>query len=34
MNVPDRAAYMSGIDAAALRITRHRMSHPVDYGDE
>src|ERR1700687_750531 len=32
--VPDRAAYMSRIDAISLRITRHRMSEPVDYGDE
>jgi glutaconate CoA-transferase subunit A len=34
MKVPDRAAYMGGVDAAALRIKRHRMSKPVDYGDE
>ncbi len=32
--VPDRATYMSHVDAASLRITRHRMSEPVDYGDE
>jgi glutaconate CoA-transferase subunit A len=34
MQVPDRATYMSRIDAASLRITGHRMSAPVDYGDE
>jgi glutaconate CoA-transferase subunit A len=34
MTVPDRAAYMSRIDAASLRITRHRPSEPADYGDE
>jgi glutaconate CoA-transferase subunit A len=33
MKVPDRAAYMSRIDAS-LRITRHRLSEPADYGDE
>jgi glutaconate CoA-transferase, subunit A len=33
MQVPDRATYMSRIDAASLR-TGHRMSAPVDYGDE
>ena len=32
--VPDRATYMSKLDASSLRITRHRMSEPVDYGDE
>jgi glutaconate CoA-transferase, subunit A len=34
IQVPDRATYMSQIDAASLRMTRHRMSEPVDYGDE
>jgi glutaconate CoA-transferase subunit A len=34
IQVPDRATYMSRVDASALRITRHRMSEPVDYGDE
>jgi glutaconate CoA-transferase, subunit A len=34
MKVPDRAAYMSRVDAASLRITRHRPSEPADYGDE
>ena len=32
--VPDRAAYMSNVDTASLRITRHRPSEPADYGDE
>jgi glutaconate CoA-transferase subunit A len=32
--VPDRATYMSKLDASSLRVTRHRMSEPVDYGDE
>jgi len=32
--VPDRAAYMSNVDSASLRITRHRPSEPADYGDE
>jgi glutaconate CoA-transferase, subunit A len=34
MKVPDRAGYMSKVDAASLLITRHLMSAPVDYGDE
>jgi glutaconate CoA-transferase subunit A len=34
MKVPDRAAYMSTVDATSLRITRHRLSEPADYGDE
>jgi glutaconate CoA-transferase, subunit A len=34
LSVPDRATYMSRLDIASLRITRHRMSEPVDYGDE
>jgi glutaconate CoA-transferase subunit A len=34
IQVPDRATYMSRVDASGLRITRHRMSEPVDYGDE
>ncbi len=34
MLVPDRATYLSRLDTASLRITRHRMSEPVDYGDE
>jgi glutaconate CoA-transferase subunit A len=32
--VPDRATYLSLIDVDSLRISRHRMSEPVDYGDE
>jgi glutaconate CoA-transferase subunit A len=34
MMVPDRATYLSRLDIASLRITRHRMSEPVDYGAE
>jgi glutaconate CoA-transferase, subunit A len=34
MLVPDRATYLSRLDIAALRITRHRISEPLDYGDE
>jgi glutaconate CoA-transferase subunit A len=34
MEMPDRVAYMKEVDAALLRITRHRPSEPVDYGDE
>jgi glutaconate CoA-transferase subunit A len=34
LDVPDRAAYLSLIDIDSLRITRHRMSEPVDFGDE
>jgi glutaconate CoA-transferase subunit A len=32
--VADRAAYLSQVDIAALRVTQHRMSAPVDYGYE
>jgi glutaconate CoA-transferase subunit A len=32
--VPDRATYLSRLDIGSLHITRHRMSEPVDYGDE
>jgi glutaconate CoA-transferase subunit A len=34
LKVPDRATYLSLIDVDSLRISRHRMSEPVDYGDE
>jgi glutaconate CoA-transferase subunit A len=34
MEVPDRSAYMSRIDASSLRITRHLPSEPADYGFE
>ncbi len=34
LDVPDRAAYLRMLDLASLRITRHRLSVPVDYGDE
>ena len=34
MGVPDRTSYLSQVDTASLRISRHRMSEPVDYGFE
>lgn len=34
LNIPDRATYLSHIDVDSLRVTAHRMSAPVDYGDE
>src|SRR6202158_4074912 len=34
LDVPDRTAYLNRIDTASLRITRHRMCQPVDYGAE
>jgi glutaconate CoA-transferase subunit A len=34
MGVPDRATYLSRIDATSIRVTQHRMSEPVDYGSE
>jgi len=34
LEVPDRATYMSRIDAASLRVRRQRPAAPVDYGDE
>ena len=34
MEVPDRATYLGKFDLDSLRISRHRMSEPVDYGDE
>jgi len=34
LEVPDRATYLSLIDVDSLRISRHRLSEPVDYGDE
>jgi glutaconate CoA-transferase subunit A len=34
LDVPDRATYLSLIGVDSLRISRHRMSEPVDYGDE
>jgi glutaconate CoA-transferase subunit A len=34
LEVPDRATYISRIDVDSIRIKRHRMSEPVDYGDE
>jgi glutaconate CoA-transferase subunit A len=32
--MPDRATYMRDIDVDSLAVKRHRMSEPVDYGDE
>ena len=34
LDVPDRATYLSLIGVDSLRISGHRMSEPVDYGDE
>jgi glutaconate CoA-transferase subunit A len=34
MQIPDRATYLGRIGVDPLRITRHRPSVPVDYGDE
>jgi glutaconate CoA-transferase subunit A len=34
LDVPDRKAYLARVDLDRLRITRHRLSAPVDFGDE
>src|SRR6202165_3956925 len=34
LQVPDRSTYLGLIDVDSIRITQHRMSEPVDYGDE
>ena len=34
LGVPDRAAYMTNVDAESLRIKGHRPSVPADFGDE
>jgi len=34
LGVQDRAAYMGRIDLGSLRIATHRLSVPVDFGDE
>jgi len=34
LGVPDRAAYLAGVDTGALRIRASRPSAPVDYGDD
>jgi glutaconate CoA-transferase subunit A len=34
LDVPDRDAYMGKVDTERIRVTRHRLSVPVDYGDE
>ncbi|MHB8588948.1 MAG: CoA transferase subunit A [Candidatus Dormibacteraceae bacterium] len=33
-HVPDRANYLTHVDAESLRISQHRMSEPADYGYE
>jgi len=33
-DVPDRAAYLKGLDIESLRIHHHQYSAPADYGDE
>ena len=34
LEVPNRATYLKLIDVDSLRITKHRLSEPADYGDE
>ncbi len=34
LDVPDRAAYLTRVDAEKLRIHHHQFSAPADYGDE
>jgi glutaconate CoA-transferase subunit A len=34
LGLPNRATYLSHLDMKSLRVTRQRMSVPVDYGDE
>jgi glutaconate CoA-transferase subunit A len=34
LEVADRASYLKLIDVDSLRITKHRLSEPADYGDE
>jgi glutaconate CoA-transferase subunit A len=34
LGLPDRQAYMARLDADSVRIKSHRLSAPVDYGDE
>ena len=34
LDVPDRAAYLKLLDLDAVRIMRHRLSVPADFGDE
>jgi glutaconate CoA-transferase subunit A len=34
LDVPDRASYMTHIDADSIRIKHHRPSVPADFGDE
>lgn len=34
MQVPDRAAYLEGVDVETLRVKKHRYAVPADFGDE
>jgi glutaconate CoA-transferase subunit A len=34
LGIPNRATYLSAVDVKSLRVTKQRMSVPVDYGDE
>lgn len=34
LRLPDRATYLKELDVESLRIKQHRMSAPVDFGDE
>ena len=34
LDVSDRAAYMALLDVESLRVKHHRLSAPVDFGDE
>ena len=34
LEVPNRATYLKLIDVDSLRVTKHRLSEPADYGDE
>ena len=34
LEVPNRATYLKVIDVDSLRVTKHRLSKPADYGDE
>jgi glutaconate CoA-transferase subunit A len=33
LDVPDRASYMKNVDGEAIRISRHQLSVPADFGD-
>jgi glutaconate CoA-transferase subunit A len=34
LGMPNRATYLGAVDVKSLRVTKQRMSVPVDYGDE